>query len=279
MVTIGGATRTPYEGVRAVLLTRHDKDRVVRPVLEPSVGLRLEVDDAFDTDLLGTFTGEIQRPGTQLEAGLEKARLACSRNESRIGLGSEGAFGPSASTPFLSENRELLVWWDQELSLRIVGRATSLDTSHRSERVSSAEDVLRFAASVGFPEQGVILRTGGHVFKNLVDEDVLLDAYRAGSPDDCVVETDLRAHRNPARRRVIAEAARDLASRLNTCCRDCGAPGFGPERVLAGRPCSACRFPTALPRANVLACVRCSYSEEVALVAEADPAECWICNP
>ncbi|HSM26634.1 MAG TPA: hypothetical protein VK855_00855, partial [Thioalkalivibrio sp.] len=55
-------------GRTLVLLTRHGKERVIAPMLESALGCRVDLVDGFDTDQLGTFTREIPRAGTQLEA-------------------------------------------------------------------------------------------------------------------------------------------------------------------------------------------------------------------
>jgi len=51
------------------------KERVIAPVLEPALGCQIELVDGFDTDQLGTFTRDIPRDGTQLEAARKKARI------------------------------------------------------------------------------------------------------------------------------------------------------------------------------------------------------------
>ncbi len=64
----------PYRGKPVVLATKHDKQRVIAPALTPSPGLQVRL-AGVDTDALGTFTGEIARPGTPRETALAKARL------------------------------------------------------------------------------------------------------------------------------------------------------------------------------------------------------------
>ncbi len=70
-------------GQTIVLLTRHGKERVMAPTLESALGCRIEVVDGFDTDQLGTFTREIPRAGTQLEAARRKARIGMELSGSR----------------------------------------------------------------------------------------------------------------------------------------------------------------------------------------------------
>lgn len=63
-----------FKGRRIVLLTKHGKEMVIKPTLEKATGCQVIVDTSFDTDQLGTFTREIARHGTQLEAARCKAQ-------------------------------------------------------------------------------------------------------------------------------------------------------------------------------------------------------------
>ena len=56
-------------------LTCHQKETVVAPILEKQ-GFAIRVENGFDTDALGTFTGETPRTLTQVQAALKKAQLA-----------------------------------------------------------------------------------------------------------------------------------------------------------------------------------------------------------
>jgi hypothetical protein len=58
------------------LLTKHDKAGMVAPALAP-LGLEVLATDGFDTDTLGTFSGEVERTLSPLECARRKARLAC----------------------------------------------------------------------------------------------------------------------------------------------------------------------------------------------------------
>ena len=60
------------------LLTQHEKERVIAPVLEPGLGCSIELVTGFDTDQYGTFTRETPRNGTRLEAASRRQEKACS---------------------------------------------------------------------------------------------------------------------------------------------------------------------------------------------------------
>jgi hypothetical protein len=60
----------------AVLATMHQKERVIAPILEENLGIKVIVPENFNTDAFGTFTREIKRPGNQIEVARLKAEKA-----------------------------------------------------------------------------------------------------------------------------------------------------------------------------------------------------------
>ena len=69
----------------------------------------------YDTDQLGTFTRDIPRPGSQLEAARRKARMGMSLSGLPVGLASEGSFAPDPFTGMFTWNVEMLVLIDDRL--------------------------------------------------------------------------------------------------------------------------------------------------------------------
>ena len=92
----------PYQGITAALATKHAKEKVVAPVFA-SLGISLQVPD-IDTDLLGTFSGEIERVGTPKEVALKKARMGMKASGLAYGAASEGSIGPDPVVPFLNSD-------------------------------------------------------------------------------------------------------------------------------------------------------------------------------
>lgn len=280
--------RARYAGRTAVLLTQHGKEALVGPVLGEACGCLVERVDGFDTDQLGTFTREIPRAGSQLEAARAKARKGMSLAGSPLGLASEGAFVPDPHVGVIPWDIELLVWIDDEESVEVVGIAQgpAQDCNALLER---AEDLDGFARESGFPEHGLVVRPDGpedmRVFKDFDDADGLRAAFASAlslsAHGRVFVESDLRAHRNPTRQALIREAARDLAARLRSACPACDAPGFWRAAHRAGLPCRGCGAPTRLPLAEQWRCVRCAHAQERPLPAGAfaDPSRCDRCNP
>jgi hypothetical protein len=279
---------SPYREQVVGLLTQHGKERVIAPALETALGCRLRVVGGFDTDQLGTFTRDIARAGSQLEAARRKAQLAIERSGLPFGIGSEGAFGPDPMVGAMPWNAEVLVFIDAQRGLEVVGEAQGpglqLDAWARDWA-----DVVALAQRVGFPAQQLVLGIGPDgtppLIKGLDSWPTLEAAYaqqRARSSTGKVwVETDLRAHANPTRMAMIGQAAADLAARLQQQCPCCGTPGFWKVQRLAGLPCAACGAPTRLTRAWVHRCLRCQHHETRVLAAGtlAAPERCDHCNP
>ena len=68
----------PYSGLKASLLTQHGKESVICPELFNTNGLEVIHVTGYDTDKLGTFTRDIPRYGSQLDAARKKQGLAWS---------------------------------------------------------------------------------------------------------------------------------------------------------------------------------------------------------
>ncbi|MEG4323680.1 MULTISPECIES: DUF6671 family protein, partial [unclassified Microcoleus] len=93
----------------AVLATMHHKERVMAPILERELGVRISVPRELDTDAFGTFTREVKRLGTQIEAARQKAEKALEVAGETLAFASEGTFGPHPMMPYLPANREIVI--------------------------------------------------------------------------------------------------------------------------------------------------------------------------
>lgn len=82
-----------YVGRNVALLTQHGKGQIIAPLLESTLGCFIELVSGFDTDQLGTFTREIARPGSHLDAARRNARIGIELAETIGGIASEGSFG------------------------------------------------------------------------------------------------------------------------------------------------------------------------------------------
>lgn len=271
-----------------MLLTRHGKERAIAPALEPALGCRIEVVDGFDTDQLGTFTREIPRAGTQLEAARRKARIGMELSGSLFGIASEGAFGPDPGIGLIPWNVEYVILVDDARGLELVGRAQGpARQAHRT--VTDWAPLLAFAEEAGFPDHHLVLRPDDdhdrRIVKGIADVDTLERAFARALEQSArrqvFVETDLRAHCNPTRMQMIARATEDLLARLRSTCPACGAPGFWLVERIPGLHCADCGAPTREARAEVYGCTQCPYSDTRPTNPGqyADPAVCDWCNP
>ena len=278
----------PYRGQSVALLTRHGKDAVIAPVLDAATGCRVVHVDGYDTDRLGTFTRDIPRAGTQLDAARTKARLGMQLSGMTVGLGSEGAFGSDPMTGLVPWNVEMVAWVDDRAGIEVVG------TAHGAAMFAhlltpDLTNARAFAAQWGFPGHGIVMRPAhrddARIHRDVTSWDALDAGFmrmRAQASNGLVfLETDLRAHANPTRMDMIRRATVDLAARLGARCPACAAPGFWRVERVPGLPCADCGAPTGDPRADVIGCVRCPHRETRACAepAAADPSRCDHCNP
>ena len=277
-----------YRGERVALLTRHGKQHVLRPVIEPALGCRIEHTDAFDTDRLGAFTREIARAGTQIEAATRKARLALSITGARVAVASEGSFGAGPYGALVPWNVECVLWLDERRALQVIGWAQGPAMSVQRE-LRTRDDLDQLARDAGCPQHRLVLRPEhpDHpaLHKGLDTAEALGAAFaecqRVSSDGRVWAESDLRAHCNPTRQAVIRQAAEDLVRRLQSKCPTCRAPGYWIDSRVPGRPCRECGIPTREPVAERWRCVACDRTEDrpVDHGACADPARCDQCNP
>ena len=91
---------------RVAFLTQHGTQNLVRDPLESALGCTLIHTDAYDTDQLGTYTREIARPGSQLDAARRKAQIGMALTGAPVGIASEGAFGSDPYGAYMPWNTE-----------------------------------------------------------------------------------------------------------------------------------------------------------------------------
>lgn len=291
MVSGRQKTPHPYQGRKAALATKHQKERVLRQPLREAVGLEVYVPDGLDTDLLGTFSGEIDRQGTPREVALRKARLGMNAAGLTLGLASEGSFGPDPQLLFVPADHELLVFIDDELGIEVVEQMLSSKTNFAHVEARAFEDLKDFLARTRFPSHGLIVRPNsglqpGLLFKGIKKVEVLKEALErcaSASADGLAhVETDMRSHMNPTRQQVLLEVGVGLGRRLATLCPECWTPGWGLVDVVRGLPCEWCGGETELVRTEIHGCPRCEYRESYPRsdgLCVASPGDCSWCNP
>ncbi|MEX1317889.1 MAG: DUF6671 family protein [Synechococcaceae cyanobacterium] len=280
---------SPYAGQRICLTTRHGKERALALPFRRGLGASLEV-QACDTDRLGTFSGEVERPADAPTTCRRKAVLGLEASGLKLGLASEASFGPHPEVPLLPVGQELLLFIDLERNLSVLERRLEWRTNYSHKRLGPEEDPSAWLRQVGFPSHAVIARpadgTRQPLCKGLISAAALreaLAACRSAAPGGEVwLETDMRAHLNPTRMRSIRRLGLALARRLLTPCPECRAPGWGLLDTEAGLPCSWCGGPTELTAREVWGCQHCGHRRLLPRrdgLEAADPGQCPRCNP
>ncbi|MEB3263441.1 MAG: DUF6671 family protein [Synechococcus sp.] len=282
----------PYCGSAVALATRHGKERALARPFRWALGLSLQPVESFDTDTLGTFCGERERPAGPLQTCRLKAQRGLECSGLRLGLASEGSFGPHPAVPFLPLAQEWLVFLDPERGLSIEESLVGSPTNFDHHLCRAGEDPSAWLARIGFPSHAVIVRPrhpaqpGEAVAKGLRDhaavEAAIRRAAQASADGQVQLETDMRAHCNPTRMAAIRRLGVRLVRRLSSLCPRCGSPGWGVLERPRGLPCAWCHSPTDLVRAEIHGCVACGHQQERPRpdgLETADPGRCGFCNP
>jgi hypothetical protein len=271
-----------------LIATSHKKEEAIGPVLRDRFQANIVVPEGFDTDSFGTFSGEIERADSPLDAARRKSKAASMTFNASLVIASEGSFGPHPSLYFVPADDELLLLTDYENNVEIAVREVSTHTNFSGRQVKTLGEVKEFAQAAGFPSHKVILKRGHKDYSLIVksiaswDELILnanslLEAY--GS---LFIETDMRAMNNPTRMSVIVQAAEKLADLMNSLCPHCQTPGFDVGRVVPGLLCMECKLPTESALKYVYICKKCGYEQDSYYPNKQsfeDPRFCNWCNP
>ncbi|MCT7950540.1 hypothetical protein NG798_12130 [Ancylothrix sp. C2] len=280
-----------FKNRTAVIATMHKKEQAIAPLVEQELLLKTVIPDNFNTDLFGTFSRDVKRRGTQIEAARAKAEKAMEITGTSLGIASEGSFGPHPAIPFLPHNREIVLFLDKENNLEIIGEEFTTDTNYSHELVNNLEEAEKFAKKAGFPEHGLVVIIGesatgqGEIIKGIITPENLSDAVNYAlkkSAGAVHIETDMRAMYNPTRMRAIERATRNLIEKIKTVCPQCSCPGFEIIERKKGLPCSLCNLPTHLTKSVVYQCKKCEFCQEKLFpdgIKTADPGMCQYCNP
>ena len=277
-----------FEGRSIVIATKHKKQHGIAPLLEKELGVNCIVPENLDTDLLGTFCGEIERVLSPTDAAKQKCMIAMELTGTDLAVASEGSFGAHPLLYFLPADDELLVLIDKKNGLEITVREVSTKTNYNAKEVSSEEDLLAFAQGALFPGHALILKDKKEgytaIAKGIVDAKELLETFRQfiATYVSVYVETDMRAHLNPSRMEVIEETTKKLIAKIKTTCPSCQTPGFGIKDATPGLPCENCKAPTKSTLYHVYACQKCNHTHEAYFPngkQEEDPTYCDRCNP
>lgn len=278
-----------FDGRFVVIATMHEKEKVIAPLLEKELGLKCFTIPDFNTDLFGTFSGEVERVHSPLETVIMKALKALDLCDADLVIASEGSFGPHPSSFFIPANEEYIILIDTKNDLEIIGRHLTFKTNFNQQHIKNIQDLTDFSSLIGFPQHGIILKIKDNinasefVFKDFKSKKELEKVVKNSLKKDQIVtaQTDMRAMFNPTRMLAIEQATIDLIKNIKSSCPNCKSPGFSIDEVVLGLPCKSCRVPTKSPKAYCYKCRVCDF-KEVQLkegIHFEDPMYCDFCNP
>jgi len=272
----------------ASVLTKHGKETVIHEVLSSATGLQVQLTNDYDTDLLGTFTLERPRHGSQLDAVRKKAQIGMDLLGADLGLANEGAFVADPYTGMLPWNNELVILIDQKYQLEMTG-FSSASAQNAHAYIYHWEELEKFAQAALFPSHYLVIKPTDEYhpqsIKNISDIKQLKNAFEwaltLSSKGAVYVENDLRAFANPTRMENIRKATMDLANKMNSICPACQMPGYWIQDVQRGLPCNTCGMPTDQEITKIWACLKCSHSDKegMKVLRFANPSQCQYCNP
>jgi hypothetical protein len=277
-----------FENRKLLIVTKHGKEEVLKPLLEESLKVNCVLNVDFDTDSFGTFSGEIDRKEDALTTIRKKCLATMLYHNVDLAVASEGSFGPHPSAFFTTADDELVILIDVKNNLEIIGRKISFDTNFALQEFMDSNLFQLFLQGIKFPSHKIILKNisqnNFEIYKDIYTEDEALRIFRLllGKYGSVSAETDMRAMNNPTRMKVIKEAAEQLVEKIKSSCPKCEFPGFSVTSAGAGLRCSCCNRPTKSTLYNVISCSKCKYKKKDYFprdIEVEDPTYCDYCNP
>ena len=246
----------------------HAKERAIAPPFRRLLGAEVAVAPDLDTDLLGTFSGEVPRPDALVETSLLKAELVFRTLDVDCALANEGSYGPIDRLPLNPSGVEIMAFIDRKRGIRLVETLATHRTNWRLLRFKAGDPAVPGAVkALGFPDYGVFVICSSDMsqpIKGLATLDEVVAAMdheaRRSADGYAVLIADMRAHRNPTRMKVLRALSWKLARRLATLCPKCHAPGFGPIGSRRGLPCESCGDATHYIHFEIDGCSACGYA-------------------
>lgn len=282
------------QAINVSLITKHQKAEFIGKTLSDALGWQLTEISAFDTDSLGTFSGEIERNRSAEECAIYKAQLAVDQGGA-FGLGSEGSFAPDP-WGMMTINQELLACVDQQLGLVAVGVASQpvdIDVASIScdslQQCDNDKSIAQFIEALPQGQAAILACKDeqGRVLDAIKGLDGAAQIYAAlnqisANCDGSLIELsyDLRAMHCPQRQQTLVAAAVDLARRMNSRCPKCQTPNFVDKQTELGLPCELCGQPTAQIIASIARCDSCGFTHRTEVAdTKASAVHCQFCNP
>jgi len=277
-----------FAGRKLVIATKHHKEKVIAPLFKEAFGLDCFTLENFDTDLLGMFTGEIERRDDPIVTLRNKCLQAMELSHCDLGIASEGSFGSHPGIPYVHADDEFLIFIDKKNDLEIIERELSVTTNFNGTELGTVKELIEFANHVKFPTHALIVQKApddtSEIVKGITTWDLLTESFQTIKEKygAAYVTTDMRALYNPTRMGIIKIAAEKLVRKIKSYCPCCQTPGFGITDAKRGLPCELCGLPTRSVKSYIYVCRKCSLSKEEKFPLQKkheDPMFCDFCNP
>ncbi len=277
-----------FQGRTLVVASQHAKESVIAPRLSKAFNLKVTTAPNLDTDALGTFSGEIDRLLSPIDAARAKCQKAIDLTGCDLAIASEASFGPHPIYPFVAAHEELLLMQDRKNDWEFVVKTLETTTNYNTWTIHSLEELAEILEPAKFPSHALIVKKSAsdasHCVKGIQSNTLLEETVEEFLQrySICQVETDMRAMHNPSRMDVIARLTDQLIDQINTSCPQCDAPGFRISDIIRGLPCAICDHETRGIRAEIYTCSRCLFEEprkKVGSPEKEDPMYCDYCNP
>lgn len=273
---------------KILIATKHHKEKVIAPLLEQHFGMDCSIAHHFDTDSLGTFTGEIERKEDPLLTLRNKCLHALEGTNFDLAIASEGSFGPHPTNYFITAGDELILLLDRKNNIELLARELTTETNFNARTIQSYQELLEFSSIIGFPQHRLIMRKSmddfEDIYKGIGDAKELKNRFDAllKKYGKAYIETDMRAMYNPTRMKSIERGLHHLIESMKSLCPSCKTPGFTVRKSESGLPCAWCNTPTKSPKNDIKTCIKCDFEERIPYPnnrREEDPTYCDICNP
>lgn len=276
-----------FLGRKLLIVTKHRKEQVIRPILERELGVKCMVTKGFDTDVFGTFSGSIQRTQSAIETARQKCVRAMAEFGADLAVSSEGSFGNHPFIPFAVANEEIILLRDQKNNLEIIAKTLSTNTNFAMEKLTNIGDLEKFLDKAGYPQHGVIFKPNSNpsTWRKCAGKVDKVKAYFNLFQHENMetwIETDMRAMRNPTRMSVIEDSTKKLIELVRSTCPQCNTPGFKVTDGVDGLPCKICNQPTKSTLEHISTCQKCNFTLFTPFPfgkETEDPMYCDYCNP
>lgn len=273
-----------FQNKTCLIVTKHQKELVIAPILEKILGLTCIHLPTFDTDSLGTFTGEIERMKDPINTVKDKCMLGIHLPAVDFIIANEGSFGPHPLIPFIKADEEFIAFYDKKEQDFVIEKMIFYETNFSTETITELDQLDTALKKLNYPSHGIIIRGKHEIIKDMQDPGMIKDKVKEllHAQGCCNIDTDLRAMNNPTRLQCISQLTLKLANTLLSACNQCGWYGFSIIRQVEGLKCSLCNRPTKSILYQLYQCKKCGFEKKNIYPNKKhveDPTYCDWCNP